>query len=237
MHEYECVCAYMSMWWGWLPAGRPKDVGEALGLGLRAAYVGELRWSLSLSGCSPGDGSVVRAGVGGCWRQAGAEAWRCLSRAGAPFLEGFPGALVPAGVLSHAAPQTPSSELLFSAVCSGACPFHFSLRPIPHTRIPSTLLHPHPHLAVSPWAGTNRQLSSPAAGRGTAGEALCGSRDSCAQLVGHPPPHRASYQVARSCRQITPLLVWGVCPPASPLPCRCKRAPLCFLCLQSCSAH
>lgn len=76
---------------------------------------------------------------------------------------------------------------------------------------PPFLLTPLPVLL--PCAETNRQLSSPAAGRGTAGEALCSHGDSCAQLVGAlPTPHHASCQVAHSCRQITPLLAAGSSP-------------------------
>lgn len=103
----------------------------------------------------------------------------------------------------------------FSALCSRTCHFCFFPQSC-HARHPqhppAAPPAPSPSLSWFPWAATNRQLSSPAAGRGTAGEALCGSRDSCAQLVGPSPPHHASYQVAHSCRQITPLLAAGSSP-------------------------
>lgn len=76
----------------------------------------------------------------------------------------------------------------------------FLLLPAVLPRTAPSILLQHPQLlafpsfpppptpaALFPRAATNRQLSSPAAGQGTAGEALCGHGDSCAQLVGVLP--------------------------------------------------
>lgn len=118
-------------------------------------------------------------------------------------------------------PPLPSPCPLLSQVSAPAPPSLLLPAVPPRTPCPpaatAPLLSPPPpsiwpFTTLFPCAATNRQLSSPAAGPGTAGEALCGLRDSCAQLVGVLPPHHASYQVAHSCCQITPLLAAGSSP-------------------------
>lgn len=88
-------------------------------------------------------------------------------------------------------------------------PFLLLLAVLPCTAPPGPLPH---NLSLFPWAATNRQLSSPAAGWEQLGRRCAAAGTAVHSWWGSPPPHHASYQVVRSCCQITPLLVAGSSP-------------------------
>lgn len=86
------------------------------------------------------------------------------------------------------------------SVASGSPAMHCTPRSLPH------------NLSLFPWAATNRQLSSPAAGWEQLGRRCAAAGTAVHSWWGSLPPHHASYQVVHSCCQITPPLVAGSSP-------------------------